>query len=140
LMITELQLKMLQLEELLTKAQTGEKEKVAYGFLHQMKPDEQAPEDERLYIDPMYRVAHLPIASEGTSKVYIRDTEGRPYLPLTLKVDVLTQQKEGWKIEENTTLSAFDAKEHTMRRRPIYVPNDEAVTTSTNEIVIQLPD
>lgn len=139
--VRKLENRVLQLEELLRKRQAGESKKIAFAFPQDMKVDINVPLQERIHIDPTYGIAHLPITGKSVSKVYIyNEMTNDLYVPPALKVDVLPASKNGWLVEENSPLMAFNGSNETHWHRKVSMALEDNVQSVTNEMVITLPD
>lgn len=131
-----------QLEEELAKVRSGESVKMAYLFVEHMTQDLTAPQHERAYIDTSHEVLHLPITGKSISKVYIYDEVAKEIrVPQALKVDVLPKTKNGWRIEENSPVNAFNGDNHSYWHRKVILPLEDVPSGDVKaEMVVTLPD
>jgi hypothetical protein len=138
----KLEHRIVQLEEELQKAKSGEALKTAYLFTEHMTEDLTSPQYERAYIDATHEVLHIPITGKSISKVYIYDEVAKEiHVPDALHVDVFPVTKNGWRIEENSPVHAFNGDNNSYWHRKVIMPLEDAPQKDvTAELIVTLPD
>jgi hypothetical protein len=131
-----------QLEEELEKIRGGESTKTIHLFMENMREDITAPIYERAYVDASSEVLHLPITGKSVSKVYMYDEVTKEiHVPDEVKAEAFPASKNGWRIEENSPLQAFNGDNHRYWHRKVVMPLEDTPKESVQtELIVTLPE
>ena len=142
LYIQKLERQVRDLEGRIERRIDGETHHIHLVAAEEMRHDPSVAVNERAYIDNEYGVAHLPLTSNATSKLYLTDeVTGARRIPAALRIAALPASRLGARIEENDVKRAIDGDANTRWTRRVILPLEESPEGGVQtEVVITLPD